>query len=127
VLLNGCEYLPHSAKVDLNDEQLKQISHQADRAIITAFDKYDLVAVGDYHWNDDFLLYLTSLIKSDSFNDKVQHFIVEFGNAKYQTTLNKYLAGKDISLSELELFWRDSLYFTVWMPEVYRDFLLQYA
>ncbi len=95
-LLSGCEYLPHSAKVDLNDEQLKKLSHQAkhaDEAILAAFDKHDLVAVGDYHWNDDFLLYLTSLIKSDRFNDKVQHIIVEFGNAKYQSTLNRYLAG----------------------------------
>jgi len=125
VVINGCEYLPHNAKVDLNGDQLSKLTQQAkqaDEAILNAFENHDLVAVGDYHWNEAFLVYLTDLVKSESFSEKVQHIIVEFGNAKHQSVLNRYLKGEDVSNSEIELVWRDSLYFTAWMPEVYKNF-----
>lgn len=128
IIITGCEYLPHSSKVDLNNEQLTKLTgqaKQADKAILNAFDKHDLVAIGDYHWNEAFLLYVTNLIKSESFAEKVQHIIVEFGNAKHQSVLNRYLEGEDIAKSEIELVWRDSLYFTAWMPEVYKNFFAE--
>ncbi|PAJ75449.1 hypothetical protein CJF42_04740 [Pseudoalteromonas sp. NBT06-2] len=128
VILNGCEYMPHNAKFDLDNKQLKRLiqqAKQADKAILNAFENHDLVAVGDYHWNEAFLVYLTDLVRSDSFSEKVQHIIVEFGNAKHQSVLNRYLLGEDVSNSEVELIWRDSLYFTAWMPEVYKNFFAQ--
>ena len=125
VSLVGCEYLPHSAKVDLPPREVAQVVTQAksaDDAILRAFDTHNFVAIGDYHWNDAFIRYATELVSKPEFSEQVNHIVVEFGNAKYQSILDDYLAGGEVSESQLNTMLRGSLYFMAWMPDVYRDF-----
>ncbi len=96
VSLVGCEYLPHAAKVDLPQREVAQVVKQAkyaDDAILRAFDAHNFVAIGDYHWNDAFIRYATELVSKPEFSEQVNHVVVEFGNAKYQSVLDDYLAG----------------------------------
>ncbi len=123
--LVGCEYLPHSAKVELSQQEVTQVVGQAkfaDDAILQAFEKHNFVAIGDYHWNDAFVRYATELVSKPEFSDRVNHVVVEFGNAKYQSVLDDYLLGREVSEAQLNSVLRGALYFMAWMPEVYRDF-----
>ncbi|BDR14163.1 hypothetical protein [Vibrio sp. STUT-A11] len=125
VSLAGCEYLPHYAKVDLAQQQVVQVVEQAkvaDDVIMQAFETHHLVAIGDYHWNEAFIRYATKLVSKPAFSEQVNHVVVEFGNAKYQSVLDDYLAGEEVSESQLNTMLRGSLYFMAWMPDVYRDF-----
>lgn len=125
VSLAGCEYFPHYAKVDLPQQKVAQVVEQAkfaDDAIMQAFATHNLVAIGDYHWNDAFVRYATKLVSKPEFSEQVNHIVVEFGNAKYQSVLDDYLAGGDVSEEQLNSVLRGSLYFMAWMPDEYRDF-----
>ncbi|MDV6253046.1 hypothetical protein [Vibrio sp. EA2] len=125
VSLAGCEYLPHYAKVDLPQQEVAQVVEQAklaDDVIMQAFEKHNLVAIGDYHWNDAFVRYATELVSKPEFSEQVNHIVVEFGNAKYQSVLDDYLVGGEVSEEQLNTMLRGSLYFMAWMPDVYRDF-----
>lgn len=123
--LAGCEYLPHSAKVELSIQEVAQVVEQAefaDDAIMQAFEKHNFVAIGDYHWNDAFVRYATELVIKPEFSERVNHVVVEFGNAKYQSFLDDYLSGGEVSEDQLDAMLRGALYFMAWMPDVYRDF-----
>lgn len=122
----GCEYLPHSAEVDLPKQKIEQVVKQAqpaNAAILKAFEQHNFVGIGDYHWNDAFLNYATELVKTEAFSDQVTHIVVEFGNAKYQPVLDEYLAGGEVTQAQLEEVLRGSIYFMAWMPDAYRNFL----
>ncbi|WP_208445655.1 hypothetical protein [Vibrio sp. B1ASS3] len=121
----GCEYLPHFAEVDLPEQKIEQVVAQAkpaDAAILDAFKQHNFVGIGDYHWNDAFLRYATELVSSEAFSDQVTHIVVEFGNAKYQSVLDEYLAGGDVSEAQLNQVLRGSIYFMAWMPDAYINF-----
>lgn len=123
--LLGCEYLPHSAKLDLSKKDIQELANEAPlatTAITKAFEQYDVVAIGDYHWNEGTLRYAIELIKSGSLPLTVKNIVVEFGNAKYQYTLDDYINGEDVSQNSLQEVMRGSLYFMAWMPEIYREF-----
>ncbi|CAE6892515.1 hypothetical protein [Vibrio sp. B1FLJ16] len=123
--LAACEYLPHSAKVELSKQEVAQVVEQAkfaDDAIMQAFEKHNFVAIGDYHWNDAFVRYATELVVKPEFSQQVNHVVVEFGNAKFQTVLDDYLSGDEVSEDQLNSVLRGALYFMAWMPDVYRDF-----
>lgn len=121
----GCEYLPHFAEVDLPEQKIEQVvahAKPADTAILDAFKQHNFVGIGDYHWNDAFLRYATELVSSEAFSDQVTHIVVEFGNAKYQSVLDEYLAGGDVSEAQLNQVLRGSIYFMAWMPDAYINF-----
>ncbi len=121
----GCEYLPHNAKVELSEQEVAHVVEQAkfaDDAIMQAFAKHNFVAIGDYHWNDAFVRYATELVVKPEFSQQVNHVVVEFGNAKYQSVLDDYLSGGEVSEDQLNEVLRGALYFMAWMPDVYRDF-----
>ncbi len=123
--LAGCEYLPHNAKVELSKQEVAQVVEQAkfaDDAIMQAFEKHNFVAIGDYHWNDAFVRYASELVVKPEFSERVNHIVVEFGNAKYQSVLDDYLLGGEVSEEQLNSVLRGALYFMAWTPDVYRDF-----
>lgn len=123
--LTGCEYLPHEANVTLSPAAIQTVVEQsrpANTAIMQAFEQHDLVAIGDYHWNDAFIDYAMTLIQSPAFSEQVQHIVVEFGNGQYQSLINDYVAGKAVSDAQVQEALRGSLYFMAWAPDVYGRF-----
>ncbi len=78
-------------------------------AILAAFDKYEVVGISaephDFKDADDFIL---SLIRSPEFPAKVNDIAVECGNSLYQPLLDRYIAGEDVSFTEVQKVWRDT-------------------
>jgi hypothetical protein len=80
----------------------------ASRAIIGAFDKYEIVGMGAAHRNknlDDFIL---DLIRNLAFSSKINDVAVECGNSLYQPILDRYIAGDDVPLDEVRRVWRNT-------------------
>ncbi|TCI03696.1 hypothetical protein EZV61_09125 [Corallincola luteus] len=123
--ITGCEYLPHNPDLALSDDELtalRQAAIPADEGILSRFHDHTFVGLGDYHFNEEFMSYATSLVVSDEFVSRAQTVIVEFGNAKFQPLLDSYIAGEQVSRGEMLNVLRGSVFFTAWMPDVYADF-----
>ena len=82
------------------------IPEPAISAILAAFDKYEVVAIPQGHGMQDLNNFIFSLVRNPAFSEKVNDIEVEFGNSLYQPTLDRYIAGENISFSEVQRVWR---------------------
>jgi hypothetical protein len=80
----------------------------ATKAILAAFDKYEVVGMGAAHGNKDLDDFILHLIRDPAFPDKVNDVVVECGNSLYQPVLDRYIAGDDVPLSEVRPVWRNT-------------------
>jgi len=75
-------------------------------AILSAFDKYEVVAMPQGHGMQDLNDFILALIRNPGFSQKVNDIEVEFGNSLYQPMLDRYIAGENIPFTELQKVWR---------------------
>jgi hypothetical protein len=75
-------------------------------AILSAFDRYEDVAMPQGHGMQDLNDFILSLIRNPGFSEKVNDIEVEFGNSLYQPMLDRYIAGENIPFTELQKVWR---------------------
>jgi hypothetical protein len=93
--------------------------------ILSLYDQYDLVHLGERHWNLTDYNFRTSFVNYPKFAEIVDDIIIESGNYLYQDLLDDYiLALKDIPDEELCQVWRNSVVTTgVWDATIYKDFI----
>ena len=92
-------------------------------AIVEAFDTHDLVALGDAHGNEQSHAVRVALIRDPHFAARVQDIVVEFGNARFQPLMDRYIAGGDVNEADLRHVWQDTTQFSgVWDRPIYGDF-----
>lgn len=75
-------------------------------AILSAFDKYEVVAMPQGHGMQDLNDFILSLIRNPAFSEKVNDIEVEFGNSLYQPMLDRYIAGENVPFTEVQKVWR---------------------
>src|SRR5436190_8784353 len=80
----------------------------ATQAILAAFDKYEVVGMHSAHGGKDVDDYILSLIRNPGFSAKVNDIVVECGNRSFQGILDRYIAGEDVSLAEVQPVWRNT-------------------
>lgn len=80
----------------------------ATTAILTAFDKYEVVGISAAHGNKDLDDFVLHVVRNPAFATKVNDIVVECGNSLYQQTLDGYIAGDDVALTEVRQVWRDT-------------------
>lgn len=78
------------------------------KAVLAAFDKYEVVGMSAAHGNKDLDDFILRLIRDPAFPDKVNDVVVECGNSLFQPILDRYIAGGDVPLSEVRPVWRDT-------------------
>src|SRR3984957_11454672 len=78
------------------------------RAIIAAFNKYEVVGMSAAHGNKDLDDLILHIVRNPAFPTKVNDIAVECGNSLYQSILDRYIAGEDIPLSEARQVWRNT-------------------
>jgi hypothetical protein len=76
------------------------------RAILSAFDKYEVVAMPQGHGMQDLNDFIFSLIRNPGFSEKVNDIEFECGNSLYQPVLDRYIAGEDVPFTEVQKVWR---------------------
>jgi hypothetical protein len=78
------------------------------RAIIAAFDKYEVVGMGAAHGDKDLDDLILRVVRDPAFPNAVNDIVVECGNSLYQPILDRYIAGEDVPLSDFRRVWRDT-------------------
>jgi hypothetical protein len=84
------------------------IPEPAVQGILTAFDKYEVVAMPEAHDQKDLNDFILSLIRTPAFAGKVNDIEVECGNSLYQSILDRYTAGEDVAFTEARKVWRNT-------------------
>jgi hypothetical protein len=92
--------------------------------IVKAFDKFPIVALGEAHWLQEEADFIAKLIRHPDFPAKVNAIVVECGNALYQDVIDRYVAGKEVSRTELQQVWRNTTQFLVWDAAIYEQFFV---
>jgi hypothetical protein len=80
----------------------------ADQAILAAFDKYEIVGVGMFYGNKDLENFILDLLRNPALPGKMNDIAVECGNSLYQPLFDRYIAGGNVSLSDVQKVWRDT-------------------
>ena len=91
-------------------------------AILGAFEHYPIVALGEDHRHQQIHDFIVSLVSAANFPDHVNDIVVEFGAARYQGLMDRYIAGEAVSLDQLRQVWRDTVNILVWDAPVYQRF-----
>ena len=70
--------------------------------VLAAFDAADVVALHDRHRQKGDSDLRIALVRDPMFPKRVRDIVVEFGNSRYQAILDRYIAGEDVKISEVE-------------------------
>lgn len=79
----------------------------ASSAMIRLFQTHDIVMFGEVHDSEQEYEWLCKLVKTPGFAGHVDDIVVEFGNALYQKTVDRYVAGEDVPFDEVQKAWRN--------------------
>ncbi|MGB0836027.1 MAG: hypothetical protein ACPGR2_16060 [Psychrobium sp.] len=123
--VTGCDYLPKTAQLALNDEQKSQLATQLQPSIQVvnkAFKTKQFVALGDAHYYPGYMSEITKIVTSNKITPHVNKIVVEFGNQKSQVWIDDYIAGKDVDETHLKHVLRETIYFTAWLNDDYLNF-----
>jgi hypothetical protein len=102
VLLSAAFFCPGSPAQDAKPVD-------ATRAIIQGFDTHSLVMFGEVHENKQEYEFLRALVSSPQFADKVDDIVVEYGNSLYQKAVDRYIAGENVPIEEVQKAWRNTM------------------
>ena len=97
------------------------------RALISAFDQVDVLALGEAHGafalDSDLRI---ALVRHPDFAKKVRSIVIEFGSTTEQATLDRYIRGENVTRAQLEQVWKTTTqarFSGVWDSPIYADFL----
>jgi hypothetical protein len=93
-------------------------------AVLAAFRRHRLVAVGEVHGLQEHHDALAMLLHDPRLADSVNDVVVEFGNALYQPLMDRFAAGAAVAGAELAKLWRDTTQSPLgtWDAPVYERF-----
>lgn len=77
-------------------------------AVLSAFDRFEVVAIPEGHGMKDIDDFILALIRDPRFPDQVNDIAVECGNSLYQSVLDQYIAGIDVPFTEVRKVWRNT-------------------
>jgi hypothetical protein len=80
----------------------------AAKAILAAFDKYEVVGMGAAHGNKDLDDFILNLVRNPALPGRINDIVVECGNSLYQPILDHYIAGDDVPLDQARQVWRNT-------------------
>jgi outer membrane protein OmpA-like peptidoglycan-associated protein len=94
--------------------------------VLSAFERYPLVALseGAGHGQLETLDFFAALIRDRRFAPAVRNLVIEFGNARYQPALDRYVMGERVPRDELRHVWEDTTQISgVWSLPMYEQML----
>jgi len=92
--------------------------------ILNALRTHPVVALSEgQHWNLQSHAYRLSLLRDRRLAEAVNDIVVEFGDARYQEVIDRYVAGGDVPSDELRHVWEDTtMTNTVFDMPIYEEF-----
>lgn len=93
------------------------------RAILAAFESHEIVALDEgRHGNVQGHELRLKLIRQPTFAREVNDIVVEFGSARYQELMDRYIRGEDVPGGELRRAWQDTTQHAVWDAPIFEEF-----
>ena len=89
--------------------------------LLDLFATRPLVAVGEMHGLQDEADFIAALLHHPAFPATVQVIVVEFGNARHQAVIDRFIAGEPVAARDLRRVWRDFIGWGFDMP-IYEQF-----
>lgn len=77
-------------------------------AIVDAFRTHDVVALCDAHGNVQSQNFLKALIRDPRFTAVANDIVIEFGNARYQDVVDRYVRGEAVDERSLRAVWQNT-------------------
>jgi len=77
-------------------------------AVIAALRKHRIVAIGEIHGQQEHYDAMQTLLFDPRLPDLVDDIVVEFGNALYQPTMDRFVNGEIVEDRDLRLVWRNT-------------------
>lgn len=91
-------------------------------SILNAFASHDLVALTPHGYEEEFD-FLTSLLRTPSFQAAVDDIVVEFGSSRYQDVMDRFVGGEEVAYDELKDAWQQTTQpHHVSDPPIYEEF-----
>ena len=81
----------------------------ATAAMIEAISNHQIVMLGEAHGNKQEYEWLCDLVKNREFAQRVDDIVVEFGNSLYQKSVDRYIAGEDVPVDQVQKAWRNMI------------------
>src|SRR5205085_7659778 len=92
-------------------------------AILDAFRSHAIVALGDNHGNEQGHAFRLSLIRDPRFATAVNDIVVEFGSARYQDVMDRFVRGEVVPQESLRQVWQNTTQVEYeWDLPIYEDF-----
>jgi hypothetical protein len=94
-------------------------------AIVEAFRSHPIVALGnvEFRGNEQSHAFRLSLIRDRRFTAAVNDIVVEFGNARYQEVLDRFVRGEEVLEKALRQVWQNTTQIEYeWDLPIYEEF-----
>ena len=92
--------------------------------ITRAFDRYPIVALSEMHGNANSKELLARLIRQPGIAGKVNDIVIEFGSARYQNVVDRYIAGEAVPRDVLRGTWEETTQISgIWSLPMYEEML----
>ncbi|UCE20087.1 MAG: hypothetical protein JSV84_07020 [Gemmatimonadota bacterium] len=121
--LNYCKAQENdTAQIQNNASAAKKAFDQ----ILSLYTEYDIVHIGERHWNLTDYNFRVALIGYPRFAEVVNDIVIESGNYLYQKMLDEYILElRDVLDEELCKVWRNTVVTSgVWDAPIYKEFVL---
>lgn len=92
-------------------------------SLLAAFDRANLVALGERHWVREDSQFRMALLRHPAFAATVNDIVVEFANPVYQEVLDRFVDGEPVAVEEVPRVWRDTTQPGAFDSPVYEQFL----
>jgi hypothetical protein len=114
-----------AVNIKAQDSQRGELkAYRGPAGVIEAFRYSPIVALPDRHRDSNSSRFRIGLISTPDFGRTVNDIIIEWGNRLYQPTLDRYIAGADVSPTDLQKVWRNTVALNgLWDSPVYSQFL----
>jgi hypothetical protein len=99
--------LPLSAIEGISLPPAQPKLENATTAVLQTFHTHNIVMFGEAHGGKQEYEWLCRLVNAPGFADRVDDIVVEFGNARYQDIVDRYVAGENVPFNQVQKAWRN--------------------
>jgi hypothetical protein len=124
VILATAVTLASSPTFQTTGQPRKAVPKDPVEIILDAVRSRPLVALSEgQHWNEQGHRFRLALIRDPRFAASFNDIVVEFGNARYQSVMDRFVAGEDVPDDALRLVWENTTQPNeVWDIPIYEEF-----
>ena len=91
--------------------------------VAAATQTHQLIGIAEHHGSPETMAFMATLLRHPSVPGAVNDIVVEFGNARYQTVVDQYIAGGEVPSGALEAAWSETTQVSgIWLSPIYAAF-----